>query len=101
MRDDETPLIEHDKYEFGASPLLRFTVGLQVFVLVGIATIITLIYRPIAGWLDGLFLVGWLLLLAWCIAPSRGMDTEGHEGAGQRFAFRMGKKLNRIFHHFH
>jgi hypothetical protein len=45
------------------------------------------------SWLDGVFFGIWALLLAYCLR-----DTEGHEGTGDGFAFRMGKALKRILH---
>jgi hypothetical protein len=79
----------------------RITPGIQIFVLVGIATAVTLYYRPVQGlsWLDGIFFVLWLALLGWCFVPRNpALDADGHESAGQRFSFRMGKALKQILH---
>jgi len=53
------------------------------------------------GWLDWTCIVGTFALVGWLItSPDRSVDADSHEGAGQGFAFRLGKKLNRVLHNF-
>jgi hypothetical protein len=97
----EPPQIDHDRDEFRIPFLIRIIPGIQIFVLVGIATAVTLYYRPVQGlsWMDGLFFILWLALMGWCFVPrDTAVDAEGHESAGQRFAFRMGKALHKVLH---
>ena len=101
MSDEEPPVIEHDEGEFRRPILIAlWTARIQIFVLVGIGILAL-------GWSrgqvltipDAVFILLSLVLLAWCIVPSiSSIYPDGHESAGQGFAFRMGKALNNILH---
>ena len=81
--------------------LIRIIPAIQIFVLVGIAFALKVYFDPVpgAGWLDAVFAVLWLLLLGWCFVPrDPAIDADGHESAGQRLAFRMGKTLHKVLH---
>lgn len=100
---DDPPLIEHNPKEFHVHWLLRWKLGIQMFVLVGIGTLITIWSRwnPNENdWRNAPFFLVWLLLLAWCFVPSsRSVNPESHESPRQSFPFRLGKKLNRVLHY--
>lgn len=72
------------------------------FIAIAIAGYITKhgsLYAYSKGPVDEALFYGTLVLIAWLTWPSRRNrleDAEGHEGAGQGFAFRLGKGLNRI-----
>lgn len=105
MSPDEPPEIEHDPNEFLRPIILAiWTMRIQLFVLVGIGFAIKT-YFGVRGAYDLWnvpFVILFLLLLAWCISPRiPSVDGDGHESARKSFAFRLGKKLNRILHHFH
>lgn len=54
---------------------------------------------PAMDWRDYCAFAALALILYWCFKPSRRdklLDAEAHEGAGQGFAFRLGKTLKRI-----
>lgn len=50
------------------------------------------------GWLDTAAFILFLFFFAWLLTGRRSSleSAEGHESAGQGFAFRLGKALNRI-----
>lgn len=103
MSDDEPPLVEHDPNEFHVPFLIRIIPGVQMFVLVGIG-FVALTYerwKPhLNDWRNIPFALLWLLLLAWCVVPRVPLVRgDGHEATRKSLAFRLGKKLNRIFHH--
>jgi hypothetical protein len=97
-------VIDHDPEEFRRPVRLAiWTARIQIFVLVGIAFGVTVYYRmrenEVVDWRNVAFALLWLCLLAWAISPRVPlMDAEGHESAGQRLAFRLGKKLHKILH---
>ncbi len=102
MSDDpEPPYIEHDEDEFRRPLLIAiWTIRIQVFVLVGIAFVIATVTRLDDGPFDLWNIpaaILWLCLMAWCIAPSVSLvNGHGHESAGNRLAFRLGKALKRV-----
>ncbi len=100
--DPEPPFIDHDEGEFRRPLLIAiWTIRIQVFVLVGIGFVI-MTYTGLDEPYDLRnipFVLLWLCLLAWCIAPSVPLEyRNGHESAGQRIAFRLGKALHNVLH---
>lgn len=51
------------------------------------------------GWLDWAALAGFALLVLWLTSPGSDalVDSDGHEVAGDGFAFRLGKSLKRVW----
>lgn len=98
------PKIEHDPGEFRRPILVAiWAARIQIFVLAGIGFAIMQWWRLEDGDTFDLmnvpFILLWLGLLAWCIVPRvPSVDPEGHESAGERFAFRMGKALHKVLH---
>lgn len=93
--------IDHDPDEFRVPFLIRIIPGIQVFVLFGAALALSFYFKPVpgVGWKDAVASLVFLALLGWCFVPrDPAIDAEGHESAGQRLAFRMGKKLNHVLH---
>lgn len=91
--------IDHDPDEFREPFLIRIIPGVQVFVMVGIALAATLYFRPVPGfsWADAVASVVFLALLGWCfVERDPTVDADGHQSAGQRLAFRLGKKLHDV-----
>ena len=99
--NEEPPVIEHDKGEFRRPILLAiWTARIQIFVLVGVGVLMLGFSRgQVMTVPDAIFILLFLVLLVWCIVPSVSSIYPGsHEGAGDGFAFSMGKALKRILY---
>lgn len=56
---------------------------------------------PNFDWLDWTCIVLTFTLVGWLLSGGdRPVDADGHESTGEGFAFRLGKKLNRVLHNF-
>lgn len=97
--------IDHDPGEFRRPILVAiWSARIHLVIMLAIAFAVMTYYRMGEHETFDLwnvpFILLWLALMAWLIV--RGIppvDGEGHEGAGQGFAFRLGKKLNHILRH--
>ena len=101
----EPPTIEHNPDEFRRPILIAiWSARIHVVIMLAIAFVSTTYYRMYPGERFDLwnipFVILWLLLMAWLIIPGiPPIDIDGHESARKSFAFRLGKKLNRVLHH--
>lgn len=99
---DDRPTIEHDPNEPVHDPN-SLPAGYVIGIFgIAIAGYLSRNELPPMDWRDYLFFGLWIALLVWCFSPRRLRavgDAEGHEGSRKSFAFRLGKKLNRILHY--
>lgn len=101
-KDYAPPIIEHDPGEFRRPLLVAMWSGrITLVLMLAISYALVTYYRDIPlDFLDFVFIVLWLALMAWLIVPGiPSVDRDGHEGARQGIAFRLGKKLNRVLHY--
>jgi hypothetical protein len=82
--------------------LTNFTLYLS-FLSIALAGYFSQHGIPNLDWLDWTCVVLAFILIGWLLSgESRDatIDADSHQSAGQSFAFRLGKKLNRVLHRF-